>query len=173
MWTCINHGTLVCIRCSGIHRQMGTHISRIRSLQLDEFSNDQLEMLLLVGNQNFNKVYGGICPENENIQDFIRDKYISRKFVRSTSAKELKDALTARNVEGVIRYIANQLPFSKEIDASKFSIVQHFVSSLKFYSWPLWIYMNFNDCILLLLAGTPELCHKPPVNCWPTNAKVK
>jgi hypothetical protein len=126
MWTCINHGTLVCIRCSGIHRQLGTHISRIRSLQLDEFSNDQLEMLLLVGNQTFNKVYGGPCPENESIQDYIREKYVLRKFVRSTNVKELKESLSLRNVEGVIRYIANQLPFSKDIDASKFSIIQHF-----------------------------------------------
>ena len=36
-WAAINHGCVLCIECSGIHRKMGAHVSRIRSLTLDEW----------------------------------------------------------------------------------------------------------------------------------------
>lgn len=36
-WASINLGTIVCIECSGIHRNLGTHLSRVRSLDLDEW----------------------------------------------------------------------------------------------------------------------------------------
>jgi len=34
-WASLNLGTLICIDCSGIHRKIGTHISKVRSLTLD------------------------------------------------------------------------------------------------------------------------------------------
>ena len=36
-WASLNHGCLVCIDCSGIHRKLGSHISKIRALHLDEW----------------------------------------------------------------------------------------------------------------------------------------
>lgn len=36
-WASINMGTLLCIECSGIHRGLGVHISKIKSLELDKW----------------------------------------------------------------------------------------------------------------------------------------
>lgn len=36
-WASANLGILVCIECSGIHRNLGTHISKVRSLELDDW----------------------------------------------------------------------------------------------------------------------------------------
>ena len=36
-WASLNLGSLICIECSGIHRNLGTHLSRVRSLDLDEW----------------------------------------------------------------------------------------------------------------------------------------
>lgn len=36
-WASLNHGCVLCIECSGVHRNLGTHISRIRSLELDDW----------------------------------------------------------------------------------------------------------------------------------------
>jgi hypothetical protein len=35
-WVSINLGLLMCLECSGIHRAMGVHISKVRSLTLDK-----------------------------------------------------------------------------------------------------------------------------------------
>lgn len=39
-WTSINLGVLVCIQCSGIHRSLGVHISKVRSLTLDKLDDE-------------------------------------------------------------------------------------------------------------------------------------
>lgn len=36
-WASLNLGTLICIECSGIHRNLGSHVSKVRSLELDEW----------------------------------------------------------------------------------------------------------------------------------------
>lgn len=37
-WASLNLGILMCIECSGIHRNLGSHISKVRSLGLDEWT---------------------------------------------------------------------------------------------------------------------------------------
>ena len=34
-WGVVNRGIMVCIECSGVHRAMGVHISKVRSVELD------------------------------------------------------------------------------------------------------------------------------------------
>jgi len=36
-WASINLGVVLCIECSSVHRNLGTHVSRIRSLDLDDW----------------------------------------------------------------------------------------------------------------------------------------
>ena len=43
-------------RCSGIHRGMGTHISRVKSVDLDAWTDDQLQSVLKWGNARANKL---------------------------------------------------------------------------------------------------------------------
>lgn len=37
-------GVFLCIRCSGIHRGMGTHISRVKSIDLDTWTVEQMDV---------------------------------------------------------------------------------------------------------------------------------
>uniref|UniRef100_A0A3B3BNG1 Arf-GAP domain-containing protein n=1 Tax=Oryzias melastigma TaxID=30732 RepID=A0A3B3BNG1_ORYME len=41
-WLSTNLGILTCIECSGIHREMGVHVSRIQSLSLDSLGTSDL-----------------------------------------------------------------------------------------------------------------------------------
>lgn len=34
-WASINLGVFVCIKCSGCHREIGTHVTKIKSINLD------------------------------------------------------------------------------------------------------------------------------------------
>lgn len=36
-WASLNLGILMCIECSGVHRNLGSHISKVRSLGLDDW----------------------------------------------------------------------------------------------------------------------------------------
>lgn len=50
---------LMVARCSGIHRGMGTHISRVKSVDLDSWTDEQLQSVLNWGNARANKSVTG------------------------------------------------------------------------------------------------------------------
>ena len=43
-WASMNLGIFVCIDCSGIHRQIGTHISKVKSLNLDSWKMEWVQV---------------------------------------------------------------------------------------------------------------------------------
>ncbi|KAL9638062.1 MAG: hypothetical protein Q9164_001801 [Protoblastenia rupestris] len=85
-WASWNLGVFVCIRCSGIHRGMGTHISRVKSVDLDAWTDEQLQSILRWGNSRANKYWEsklapGHVPSEAKIENFIRTKYESKRWV--------------------------------------------------------------------------------------------
>lgn len=79
-WASWNLGVFICIRCSGIHRGMGTHISRVKSVDLDSWTDEQLQSILSWGNARANKYWeaklaAGHAPSEGKIENFIRTKY--------------------------------------------------------------------------------------------------
>ncbi|OAA61189.1 arf GTPase activator [Niveomyces insectorum RCEF 264] len=95
-WVSINLAIILCIECSGIHRSLGTHISKVRSLTLDitSFTPDIVELLLLVGNRVANMVWEArldpaakLAPQANREQRlrFITSKYVDRAFVAPIS----------------------------------------------------------------------------------------
>jgi len=43
-WLSLNTGAIICIECSGIHRSLGAHISKVRSLTMDNIKGDILKV---------------------------------------------------------------------------------------------------------------------------------
>ncbi|KAI4211197.1 MAG: hypothetical protein LQ351_005995 [Letrouitia transgressa] len=85
-WASWNLGVFVCIRCSGIHRGMGTHISRVKSVDLDAWTDEQMKNILQWGNSRANKYWEsklapGHVPSEAKIENFIRTKYESKRWV--------------------------------------------------------------------------------------------
>ncbi|XP_037079272.1 arfGAP with SH3 domain, ANK repeat and PH domain-containing protein-like [Pollicipes pollicipes] len=94
-WLSTNFGVVVCIECSGIHRDLGVHISRIQSLTLDHVGTSQLLLAKVMTNNGFNDImeakleYPKKLKQTASMEDryaFIRAKYVERRFVvHSTS----------------------------------------------------------------------------------------
>uniref|UniRef100_G3NJQ4 Un-named sa1614 n=1 Tax=Gasterosteus aculeatus aculeatus TaxID=481459 RepID=G3NJQ4_GASAC len=91
-WLSTNLGILTCIECSGIHREMGVHVSRIQSLSLDSLGTSDLLLARNVGNSGFNEILEAnlLSPSLKPSQhshmgerkDFILSKYQDVHFVR-------------------------------------------------------------------------------------------
>lgn len=84
-WASWNLGCFICIRCSGIHRSMGTHISRVKSVDLDVWTDEQVELMVKWGNAKCNEFWEaqlpqGYVPDNSKIENFIRTKYDLKKW---------------------------------------------------------------------------------------------
>lgn len=47
-WASWNIGVFICIRCAGIHRNLGVHISKVKSVNLDSWTEEQIEVCLCI-----------------------------------------------------------------------------------------------------------------------------
>ncbi|XP_029301412.1 arf-GAP with GTPase, ANK repeat and PH domain-containing protein 1 isoform X5 [Cottoperca gobio] len=97
-WASLNLGALICIECSGIHRNLGTHLSRVRSLDLDEWPLELIRVMSAIGNELANSVWeanaqGRLKPapdaSREERERWIRAKYEQRLFVASLPGTDL------------------------------------------------------------------------------------
>nr|XP_017236347.1 PREDICTED: ADP-ribosylation factor GTPase-activating protein AGD12-like [Daucus carota subsp. sativus]XP_017236348.1 PREDICTED: ADP-ribosylation factor GTPase-activating protein AGD12-like [Daucus carota subsp. sativus]XP_017236349.1 PREDICTED: ADP-ribosylation factor GTPase-activating protein AGD12-like [Daucus carota subsp. sativus]XP_017236350.1 PREDICTED: ADP-ribosylation factor GTPase-activating protein AGD12-like [Daucus carota subsp. sativus] len=103
-WASANIGVFICLKCCGVHRSLGTHISKVLSVTLDEWSDDELDSIVEVGgNASANSIYEAYIPagvskprpsaSQEERVNFIRSKYESQDFLKpslrilSTSSK--------------------------------------------------------------------------------------
>lgn len=124
-WTSLNLGVILCIECGGIHRSLGTHVSKIRSLTLDitSFTEDIVELLMLIGNRISNMIWEArleqrLKPEpwanRETRLKFITAKYVERAYVEPISAYSqyataddgLLTSIKKNDIQGVLQALA-------------------------------------------------------------------
>uniref|UniRef100_A0A8C7FG91 Arf-GAP with GTPase, ANK repeat and PH domain-containing protein 3 n=1 Tax=Oncorhynchus kisutch TaxID=8019 RepID=A0A8C7FG91_ONCKI len=89
-WASLNLGALICIECSGIHRNLGTHLSRVRSLDLDDWPVGLSMVMMAIGNAMANSVWEGALEgytkvgadsTREERERWIRAKYEQKLFL--------------------------------------------------------------------------------------------
>ncbi|XP_068203407.1 stromal membrane-associated protein 1 isoform X3 [Palaemon carinicauda] len=87
-WASWNLGIFLCIRCAGIHRNLGVHISRVKSVNLDTWTPQQVACIQQMGNSRARAVYEANLPDSfrrpqmdSALEQFVRAKYEAKKYI--------------------------------------------------------------------------------------------
>ncbi|EDO16132.1 hypothetical protein Kpol_1070p15 [Vanderwaltozyma polyspora DSM 70294] len=89
-WASWSLGVFVCIKCAGVHRSLGTHISKVKSVDLDTWKEEHVVMLVkMKNNNNANALYEAKLPDTMKgplndmgkLQTFIKNKYEFKKWM--------------------------------------------------------------------------------------------
>ena len=125
-WVVLDHGVFVCVLCAGAHRGLGTHISKVRSSQHDEFTPSEFEWLEALGNAKNANLYEGALPptvrrplpDNGAVGDvgcpnvvrrtWLRLKYDEQRFTVGT--EHFAEALSHERCEGWLLKQGSLLP---------------------------------------------------------------
>lgn len=132
-WLSTNLGILTCIECSGIHRELGVHCSRIQSLTLDFLSTSELLLAVSIGNTRFNDVMEAGLP-NDSVKplpqsdmnarkEYIVAKYSERRFVARRAESDsdpgrLYEAVRSRDISALLQLFAEGADLVKPLASS-------------------------------------------------------
>eukprot|EP01025_Chloroclados_australasicus_P039199 TRINITY_DN4047_c3_g1_i5.p1 TRINITY_DN4047_c3_g1~~TRINITY_DN4047_c3_g1_i5.p1 ORF type:complete len:186 (-),score=8.75 TRINITY_DN4047_c3_g1_i5:201-692(-) len=128
-WASVSCGVFLCMRCAGIHRGLGVHISQVRSITLDTWLPNQVLFLENTGNKIANDYWEATLPQgtrpNTNVAhmtDFIKQKYVAKSWADGTWPPQDK-----RNFKQdcLVQDIAKQSGIS--VAESKSSVPDHWV----------------------------------------------
>ncbi|XP_023220868.1 centaurin-gamma-1A-like isoform X1 [Centruroides sculpturatus] len=120
-WASLNIGALMCIECSGIHRNLGSHISRVRSLDLDEWPPEHVSVMMALGNSVTNGIWEGNTrgkakptpnSSREEKERWIRAKYEFKEFLAPLNSsipisQQLIDAVCKSDAKTVALILAH------------------------------------------------------------------
>ncbi|XP_040283638.1 arf-GAP with coiled-coil, ANK repeat and PH domain-containing protein 3 isoform X2 [Bufo bufo] len=101
-WASINLGITLCIECSGIHRSLGVHCSKVRSLTLDSWEPELLKLMCELGNSTINQIYEAKCEQlglkkptpgssRQDKEAWIKAKYVEKKFLKRLGSVDVEN----------------------------------------------------------------------------------
>ncbi|XP_012869019.1 PREDICTED: arf-GAP with SH3 domain, ANK repeat and PH domain-containing protein 2 [Dipodomys ordii] len=131
-WLSTNLGILTCIECSGIHRELGVHYSRMQSLTLDVLGTSELLLAKNIGNAGFNEIMECCLPAEDSVKPnpgsdmntrkgYIVAKYIERRYSRKKHADNaaklhsLCEAVKTRDIFGLLQAYADGVDLTEKI----------------------------------------------------------
>lgn len=109
-WASTNLGIFFCLRCAGIHRSMGTHISKVKSTNMDAWEESMIQVMEHIGNTRGRVLYEYNMPQSARVtsstdtlvvERALRAKYEKKTYYNPRFA-ELYAEFMATPLESVI-----------------------------------------------------------------------
>ncbi|CAN0874897.1 ADP-ribosylation factor GTPase-activating protein AGD12, partial [Linum grandiflorum] len=132
-WASANIGVFLCLKCCSVHRSLGTHISKVLSVSLDDWAEEEIDSIIEVGgNAAANSIYEAHIPEgvskpkpdasHDERSKYIRSKYELQEFLKpslritsgksavsfqSSLSRKILDTFrtTSTSTEGMVEFI--------------------------------------------------------------------
>ena len=97
-WAVLDYGILICINCAGAHRALGSHISKVRSTELDDFDESLFLWFESLGNKKNNERWEAelpatmLRPSNQGPECirrwWLRAKYDEMRFLAGSEDRD-------------------------------------------------------------------------------------
>ncbi|ESL10480.1 hypothetical protein TRSC58_01787 [Trypanosoma rangeli SC58] len=110
-WASVNHGVFVCIRCSGIHRSLGVHVSRMKSTNMDKWHASEVALMEVIGNEKGKSLYEACLPKGMKPMTGAEPGLTLRAFI---TQKYQEKAFAVENVKEVLHQYHKQTRYGRK-----------------------------------------------------------
>ncbi|KAL1680623.1 hypothetical protein EV122DRAFT_171095, partial [Schizophyllum commune] len=131
-WASHNLGIFICVHCASIHRKIGTHITKVKSLTMDSWTKEQVEQMKQMGNVKSNAIYNNnevrhppppqtLDPERDSeMEKYIRAKYEYKRFLdkHAIVASKLGPSRSAASVRATTPTSRGSTPQPRSVSAA-------------------------------------------------------
>lgn len=113
-WSSWNLGIFVCITCAGIHRNLGVHISKVKSVNLDAWTPEQIKNVQEWGNKRAGEYYEYHLPDgfrrpqgDSGLEQFVRNKYEKKLYISKEGPPPPREVKPSQEKTSKERKISN------------------------------------------------------------------